>query len=457
VEAGLESPALSALRQAAAAGEGWAMINLAKMLLKGEGTAADPQRAIKLLEQASAAGLKGPAGDVLGNYYHDIGDYGKALREFRQAADAGRRWAMINLAQMLFKGEGTAADPQQAIKLLEQASAAGLRGPAGDALGTYYRSIGDAGKALGAFQQAAAAGEASAMINLAKMLLKGEGIREDRIWAKALLESALKHENFSAYVGLIALASDQYRSEDAIRSIRSLLKDAYIADSTIALDAFHWMPPNSKVAIVQSILGGVALYVGPTDGVLTAATLSAIRRFCIQSNIPECKSAVVPKPLLLALLSTLSNNTVQEYFKASAAVHKSVSLRKKSKKPVEAAPSAKQQSASVSQPSTSKKKPKKPTEATASTRQPAATVANQSPAPKKKESGKPVELITGSTQQSTSVAKRSAVPTEARSLSPKEETKETSKTSVIPGKCYVVAGRCGSLSRTNSKKTFQEY
>jgi TPR repeat protein len=452
--------ALSAYRQAAEAGEGWGMIGLADMLTKGEGTAADPQQAIKLLEQAFAAGLKGPAGNRLGNYYRSIGDYEKALSAYRQAAEAGEAWAMIGWAEMLTKGEGTAADPQQAIKLLEQAFAAGLKGPASNKLGNYYRRIGDHEKALSAYRQAAGAGETSAMINLADMFIKGEGTRADRNWAKALLESALKHKNFYAYVGLVALASDQHKSEDAIRSTRALLKDAYFADAAIALDAFNWMPSSSKIAIVQSILGGAALYSGPTDGILTARTLRAIRRFCIQSSIPECKSVAMPKPLLLALLSTLSNDNVQEYFKVSAAGHTSATLRKKSKKPVEAFPGAKQQSASVSQPSTSKKKRKKPVETTGSAKQQTPTVAKQTPEPRKK-SRKAVESTGISDQQAKSAAKPSAVSMKTapvgKSLAPKEEYKETSKSSTSLGKCYIVAGACRSLSRSNSKKSFQEY
>jgi hypothetical protein len=168
----------------------------------------------------------------------------------------------------------------------------------------------------------------------------------------------------------------------------------------------------------------------------------------------------MPKPLLLALLSTLSNDIVQEYFKASAAGHTSATLRKKSKKPVEAFPSAKQQSASVSQPSTSKKKRKKPVETTGSAKQQTPKVAKQTPEPRKK-SRKAVESTGISDQQAKSAAKPSAVSMKSapvgKSLAPKEEDKETSKSNTSLGKCYIVAGACRSLSRSNSKKSFQEY
>jgi hypothetical protein len=436
--------------------------------------------------QAAETVLKGPAGSKLGNYYRSIGDYGKALSAYRQAAEAGEGWAMIGLADMLRKGEGTTADPQQAIKLLEQASAAGLKGPAGSKLGNYYRSIGDYGKALSAYRQAAEAGEGWAMIGLADMLRKGEGTHVNYDMAKALLEAAVKRESISyAYVGLIALAADHYGSGDAVHYTRSLLREAYAADETIAVNSFNRMPRNSKVAVIQSILGGAAFYAGPTDGILTRGTLRGIRRFCIQSSIPDCNKEAMPKVLLVALLSTLRDGNVEEYFKSGVAGHKSAARRKrskkyvettanvkqqsaavakqslaskkkkKSKKPVEAAPSAKPQTASVVQPPTSKTKRKKPIQTTASAKQQSPMVA-QSPTLKKKLK-KPVETTVSSSQQSTSGAKRSAVSAkpavEARSLSPKKRTKETSKTSVIPGKCYVVMGGCGSLSRTKSKKS----
>jgi peptidoglycan hydrolase-like protein with peptidoglycan-binding domain len=403
---------------------------------------ADPQQPLKLVEQLTETPLNSPG-----------------LSALRQAAAAGDGRAMINLAKMLLKGEGTAADPQQAIKLLEQASAAGLKGPAGDALGNYYRDIGDYQKALRAFQQAADAGEGWAMINLAEMLLKGEGTKTDRKKAQVLLDIALREKKVAfAYVGLTALAGVQFRSGNAISPTLSLLREAYLTDNAIALESFSELPRNSKVAVIQSILRDAALYSGPVDGRLTTATVKAIRRFCTRNNIAECNVDALPMPLLQALLPALGTDDPVGYFQSSEhpVGQQADTPRRKSKRPVKSAATAKIQSASVAKSPTSKKKIKKPVETTANAKQQAATVAKQAPDPKKK-SRESVESTGVSDQQATSAARPSAVSMETapvgQSLAPKDEEKKTSKSSARPGKCYIVAGACRSLSR-NSQSGF---
>jgi TPR repeat protein len=54
------------------------------------------------------------------------GEHARALREYRTAAERGERLAQFNLAMMLFRGEGQAADPEQALEWLRKAAAAGL-------------------------------------------------------------------------------------------------------------------------------------------------------------------------------------------------------------------------------------------------------------------------------------------------------------------------------------------
>jgi tetratricopeptide (TPR) repeat protein len=448
------------------------MIGFASVLLKSEGTAADPQNAERFAEQIAEADLQRLAGSALGNYYRGIGEYGKALRAFQQAADAGEGWAMFGLAEMLLKGEGTAADPQKAIKLLEQAAVAGLTGPTGNALGNYYRGIGEYGKALRAFQQAADAGEGWAMIGLAEMLLKGEGTQVSRDKARILLENALEQKKIAfAYVGLIALAAEQFRSGNAISPTLSLLRDAYVADPTIALNSVNWLPNNSKVAVIQSLLRDAALYSGPTDGLLTAATVRAIRRFCTRKNIRECSVNALPAPFLQALLPALGTDDPVSYFRSSerrlndqqsrplkkkivrsttnakqqstAVVKQSAAPKKKPKKITEASTSAKQQSTSVMKQSAApKKKPKKITEANTSAKQQSTSVMKQSAAPKKKPK-KITETSTSAKQQSTSVKKQSAPQ--------KDKSKEATESNSSPRKCYVVSGVCRPLSRKAQK------
>src|SRR5260370_24417832 len=101
---------------------------------------------------------------------------------------------MINLAGMLAKGDGVPVDFARAQGLLEKAVAVG-----GDSAGSAWLAIGDLYrnadathvnpvKAADAYQKAVDLGNAGAMINLARMLGKGDGIPIDFDKAKTLLE-----------------------------------------------------------------------------------------------------------------------------------------------------------------------------------------------------------------------------------------------------------------------------
>src|SRR5690606_40151216 len=88
--------AATCFRQAATAGESWALLSLADMTVKGEGVVADPAAALELLEQAREAGLEGPALNATAGVYRTaeapVGDKAEAADYFRQAAAIGRAW-----------------------------------------------------------------------------------------------------------------------------------------------------------------------------------------------------------------------------------------------------------------------------------------------------------------------------------------------------------------------------
>ena len=182
--------AIKYYEESAKAGDAWAMNGLAKMLLLGSGTPADPRCAIPFLERAAELGLVGPSFNALGDYFRSTNEFDKALDAYAKASDAGEVWAMKSLADMLFKEEGTSADATRAISLLMQASRGGLEGPAFYSLGNFYRSIGELPKALEAYERASEVGEPWAMVDLAKMLLSGEGTAPDPDKALALLQRA---------------------------------------------------------------------------------------------------------------------------------------------------------------------------------------------------------------------------------------------------------------------------
>ena len=189
---GDDQRAIAALDDAAAANDGQAQLLLADMLIKGEGTPPDADRAVTLLEKAGDAGLQAPAYKALGSYYASVGDNDRARSAFEQSAKAGDVEAKLHLGEMLVKGENGAADPEQGIALLKEAAAAGFAVPATTALADYYRSVGDAGDALAVLEPAAKAGGAEAKLILADMLIKGEGTTADAERAITLLEEAAK-------------------------------------------------------------------------------------------------------------------------------------------------------------------------------------------------------------------------------------------------------------------------
>jgi tetratricopeptide (TPR) repeat protein len=98
------------------------MLSLADMLFKGEGTPADPDKAIALAQEAAAGGLVGPAYLALGDHYRSVGEFTKALAAYERAFEFGEKGATQALADMLFKGEGTKPDPERATDLLVKAN-----------------------------------------------------------------------------------------------------------------------------------------------------------------------------------------------------------------------------------------------------------------------------------------------------------------------------------------------
>ncbi len=75
--------------------------NPPKVIMKGEGTEADPTRAIGLYEEAAAGGLTGPASLALGLYFRTHDEAAKARAALQTAAAAGESEAKLALGEML--------------------------------------------------------------------------------------------------------------------------------------------------------------------------------------------------------------------------------------------------------------------------------------------------------------------------------------------------------------------
>jgi TPR repeat protein/peptidoglycan/xylan/chitin deacetylase (PgdA/CDA1 family) len=220
--AGMADKALAALDSASVAGRPQAELALAEMLMKGEGTDADPARAVALYQQAAAGGLTGPASLALGLYFRDQGEPAKAAEFLDAAANAGEAEAKLALGGMLLKGEGVSVDAARAETLLTEAASQGFADPALTTLGLYYRSEGAAQKAADALSKAADAGSADAMLALADMLIKGDGISADPERAVALLKRAadagLKGPAYQALASYYQLSGDLDAAQSALQS-----------------------------------------------------------------------------------------------------------------------------------------------------------------------------------------------------------------------------------------------
>jgi TPR repeat protein len=226
--------AASLLAEASAAGHTGAMLTLAGLYVKGDGVAADFDRAKALIENAIAASGSDDGWAALGDLYRDADadhhDVAKAIDAYQKASDLGNRWAMISLARLVTSGEGAPADFDRAKKLLQSAIAGG-GDPATLAwtiLGDLYRNapvpVGDPAQAIAAYRQAVGFGDTTAMISLGQMYAAGVGGAGDFDRAKALFDTAI--EAGSAKDGWANLG-DLYRDADTAHRDTAAAAQAY--------------------------------------------------------------------------------------------------------------------------------------------------------------------------------------------------------------------------------------
>jgi TPR repeat protein len=264
--------ALASYQPAIRAGNSSAMLSAAGILTSGQnGVPTDTARAKALIENAIAVGDVQYGAFALGVYYRDTSpDLPKAAEAFRSAADAGSTPAMLALANMLINGRGVSADAGAAKALIERAIAAGEVSNGAMALGDFYSLSDppDVAKAIGAYQQAAQAGNAGAYMAAATM----EG---SRFTDAATLKSMVGHLRAAAK----ALPPDE-----------------------VATQMLH-LPASTLIASVQQMLNDNGQRVGGADGVHSARTSKAIGNFCVASKVSDCHPDFVTKGLLVALLT----------------------------------------------------------------------------------------------------------------------------------------------------------
>lgn len=157
--------------EAAAAGDALAAHHLATMLSRGQGGPEDAPRAVALYRRAAEADVA-EAADNLGAAYalgHGTRvDLVEALRWTTVAAELGDRDGLHRVGTMLAIGEGTAADLPRAAGYWERAARLGDN--ASRMLLGRYHEASDPAQATRWFLEAAAAGEASAVVAAQAMI-----------------------------------------------------------------------------------------------------------------------------------------------------------------------------------------------------------------------------------------------------------------------------------------------
>lgn len=174
-------------KKAARQGHVGAQVAVAMHLLSGRGVAGDSRAAAEWLERA-AAKQDPVAHYLLGRLSENAGQAGldKARRSFRVAAIAGHREAQFALATLLAKSVAK-VDRKEAAEWFAKAHEAGHKAAANRLGELYLEGAGDLPQpdlARSIFRQAAEAGDANAMYNLA--LMQNQGLGGPRYTGKAL-------------------------------------------------------------------------------------------------------------------------------------------------------------------------------------------------------------------------------------------------------------------------------
>ena len=335
--------AVDAYEKAADLGDPWAMIALGGLLARGDGTAADPGKAADLFTRAASAGAGAAAWRALGDLYREnpaLANPGQAAAAYQKAVDLGDTSAMISLAELISSGSRQPADFDRARGLLETAVSAGAIGEGSRRLGELYLKapggIRDAEKARQAYRAAADAGDTWAMIALANMYRRGDGVPVDLERTEALLSEATAGGNIETGAQLLGDLSlernDIYKaranyelaaragSDEAALSLALLIFDKFTdsASRATAAEALHTaaaalgatktanavmrLPSRSLVVAVQQMLQPFG-YRGRADGIHGATTEEAIASFCRSHSIADCDGTFVSFDFLVALLS----------------------------------------------------------------------------------------------------------------------------------------------------------
>jgi hypothetical protein len=200
--------------RAAEAGHGPAMILVAGVILKGEGTTKNVAEAVGWLEKAATSGT-GSAAYTLGELYNDgrdvPQDHGLAFRWYDHAAGLGHVAARGKLARLHQRGLGTPKNASAAAEI--------------------YREQADQGDPVAAFR-------------LGSMFERGEGVTRDPTAAVQWYKRAAEGKNAAALLQLAAIHMDgKGVAVDQPRAVAFLRQAADLKDrrAQLALSELKWI------------------------------------------------------------------------------------------------------------------------------------------------------------------------------------------------------------------------
>ncbi|WP_299438019.1 tetratricopeptide repeat protein [uncultured Rhodospira sp.] len=191
--------AVALFRAAAAAGHGWAALELGRLYERGaDPVAPDPARAWHWYREAAARGVA-QAHTALGKMLLAEDRAGpdtlrQAFAHFRTAAAGGHTWALYEAGKAAERGAaGQPGDPAVALAWYQRAAAHGVDAAPGAIASLYERGLGvpkDEARALALYHRGARAGNAWAAYKVGAFVAEGRGTPADPDAARAWLLQA---------------------------------------------------------------------------------------------------------------------------------------------------------------------------------------------------------------------------------------------------------------------------
>ncbi len=238
---------------------------LGYMQQNGIGTAADAQSGIVLLEKAAEMGNAWACSQLFKTYTLGIGtpkDQARAVSYAQKLADKDRDGLMAYATALAYlNGHGVEKDEERGEQYLDMAVAANI--PDAIFLKGYRRKqAGRAAEALPYFTQAASMSQQDAMIELALMLLYGDGVEKDEARGLSYLQTATHRLNsprapyelarYYESIGEQSLADDWYVAASDAGIIEAMARRGLMhlnPFSNVSWDpttAFQWWRTGAK-------------------------------------------------------------------------------------------------------------------------------------------------------------------------------------------------------------------